>query len=70
MLIARLLFARARPDLSQQIWKHVAATEHLTYSAAKECMDYFRSTEQWEMVSMFSHCIFTLVAHQYFLACF
>ncbi|KAJ9115413.1 hypothetical protein QFC22_005170 [Naganishia vaughanmartiniae] len=60
---ARKLFARARPDLCQAIWKHVTTTDDLTYSAAKECMDYFRSTEQWEMVSVFSNSVYDPETH-------
>lgn len=48
---ARLAFAQARPDLCQAIFKHVAKAEDLTYTAAKECMDYFKGTEQVSMVS-------------------
>ncbi|KAJ9102967.1 hypothetical protein QFC19_004524 [Naganishia cerealis] len=48
-LNARMLFAKGRPELCQGILKHVSTMDDLTYSAAKECMDYFRSTEQWDI---------------------
>ncbi|KAI5450875.1 hypothetical protein NCC49_002616 [Naganishia albida] len=44
--VSRLAFAQGRPDLVQGIYKHVAKIGELSYTAAKDCIDYFRGTEQ------------------------